>query len=71
MVTSLVAEGVCGMCADVPGRSLPLCGTCDVVQVLYPSGSCPPLFPAVDVEDVDDKIRQTGEKNTIPHRLFF
>lgn len=25
------------LCADVPGGSLPLCGTCDVVQVLYPS----------------------------------
>lgn len=40
-------EDVRSICANVPGRSLPLCGTCDVVQVLYPSRSCPPLFPAV------------------------
>lgn len=35
------------MCAVVPGGSLPLCGTGDVVKVLYPSRRCPPLFPAV------------------------
>lgn len=34
-------------CTDVPCRPLPLRGPCDVVQVLYPSRSCPPLFPPI------------------------
>lgn len=34
-------------CTNVPCRPLPLRGPCDVVQVLYPSRSCPPLFPPI------------------------
>lgn len=49
-----------------PGRPLPLCGACDVVQVLDPPGRRPPLLPAASGEQTRLSSHRTSEQRSVP-----